>query len=181
MDIFSRDGYTNAKLQDIADLAGISRSPIYNYFGDKLNLYKAVIQSFFENRQILIQNLFDQNENIFEALSKDFELTCREDACKCVLMMGALYTELQNERDIREYVDDINEKIRTIKYNAIAKAVKEGQLRQESNVNEIVDMIYVFVNGLLANESKWFLKGNNYYMLNLMQSLLAMIWATYGI
>lgn len=180
LDVFARDGFSAARLQDIADLAKISRSPIYNYFGDKLGLYKAVVTNFYEGRYAIIRDIFARNDDIFTALAEDFELTCREDACKFLLMTNSLFTELQGEKELIDYVNDINVKIRGIKYSGIARAIQSGGLNPNSNANEIVDIIYVFVNGLLSNHSEWFLGGNNYYKNSLMESLLTMLRTSYG-
>jgi AcrR family transcriptional regulator len=42
--VFARDGYTRASMDAIAAEAGVSTRTIYNHFGDKADLFHAVIQ-----------------------------------------------------------------------------------------------------------------------------------------
>jgi AcrR family transcriptional regulator len=41
--VFARDGYTRASIEAIAAEAGVSTRTIYNHFGDKASLFRAVI------------------------------------------------------------------------------------------------------------------------------------------
>ncbi|MBC7762803.1 MAG: TetR/AcrR family transcriptional regulator [Candidatus Saccharibacteria bacterium] len=41
--VFARDGYTRASIDTIAQEAGVSTRTIYNHFGDKATLFRAVI------------------------------------------------------------------------------------------------------------------------------------------
>lgn len=41
--VFARDGYTRASIEAIAEEAGVSTRTIYNHFGDKASLFRAVI------------------------------------------------------------------------------------------------------------------------------------------
>ena len=44
LDVFSRQGYESARLETIAEAAGVSRGAVYWHFGGKAGLYTAVIE-----------------------------------------------------------------------------------------------------------------------------------------
>lgn len=44
LDIFSRKGYQAARLEDVAQAAGVTRGAIYHHFGGKNELYMALIE-----------------------------------------------------------------------------------------------------------------------------------------
>lgn len=46
-DVFTQKGYTGASLGDIARIAGVNKSLIHHYFGNKEDLYLAILRRFF--------------------------------------------------------------------------------------------------------------------------------------
>ena len=42
-EIFARDGFSGARVDDIAHTAGYNKALIFHYFGDKLGLYRAMM------------------------------------------------------------------------------------------------------------------------------------------
>lgn len=45
--VFSRQGYADTRLDDIAQEAGVTRGAIYHHFGGKVELYRALVQERF--------------------------------------------------------------------------------------------------------------------------------------
>jgi TetR/AcrR family transcriptional regulator len=67
LEIFAREGFYNAKLREIADLAGTTHSLIRHHFGSKDDLYKAVIDyglNLHEKRLLRILKLFKSDDPI---------------------------------------------------------------------------------------------------------------------
>lgn len=50
--IFIEEGYTNTKLAKIADKCGIARTTLYQYFGNKDEIFKYAIKSFTDSLQV---------------------------------------------------------------------------------------------------------------------------------
>ena len=46
--VFSAQGFYKARMENIAELAGIGKGTIYEYFSSKLDLFKAIIESSFQ-------------------------------------------------------------------------------------------------------------------------------------
>lgn len=62
--VFARDGFSGARLEEIADRAGCTKGTIYVYFDSKEELFKAVVHK-------LIAPEFRRADNILEDASKD--------------------------------------------------------------------------------------------------------------
>ncbi|GCE13041.1 TetR/AcrR family transcriptional regulator [Tengunoibacter tsumagoiensis] len=63
-EIFARDGFGAARVDAVAEASGYNKSLIFQYFGDKLGLYKAVVQRCKEQLEDdLIQIMNDKLEN----------------------------------------------------------------------------------------------------------------------
>lgn len=44
---FARKGYDGARLRDVAQIAGVNHALLHHYFGDKLSIFRAVIENAF--------------------------------------------------------------------------------------------------------------------------------------
>ena len=67
-EIFARDGYGAARIDAVAEAAGYNKSLIFQYFEDKLGLYKAVVHSCKEQLEddliLIMQNSMQNNDKI---------------------------------------------------------------------------------------------------------------------
>ncbi|GHO48103.1 TetR/AcrR family transcriptional regulator [Ktedonospora formicarum] len=67
-EIFARDGFGAARVDAVAEAAGYNKSLIFQYFGDKLGLYKAVVYSCKEQVEddliTIMQNSIQSDEQI---------------------------------------------------------------------------------------------------------------------
>lgn len=61
--IIARDGYTNARIVDIAREAGKSAGVFYSYFKDKTELFSALVEAFYEDAKRLTPAPKDYEEN----------------------------------------------------------------------------------------------------------------------
>ena len=71
--VFAKEGFYNAKLRDIADLAGTTHSLIRHHFGSKDDLYKAVVDyglNLHEERLLRVTKLHKMDNPV--ELFKDF-------------------------------------------------------------------------------------------------------------
>src|SRR5215469_1164314 len=84
--IFARDGFSGARVDDVAAAAGYNKALIFHYFGDKLGLYRALMSR-------TKQRLFARFEETFDRIfAGDDELVTaarvRELAAEC---LGAIF------------------------------------------------------------------------------------------
>ncbi|NLU48034.1 MAG: helix-turn-helix transcriptional regulator [Syntrophomonadaceae bacterium] len=45
LQVFSEKGYHNARMEEVATVAGIGKGTIYEYFDSKLQLFQAVLEN----------------------------------------------------------------------------------------------------------------------------------------
>lgn len=62
--VFSRDGYTAARLTEIAEEAGVTRGAIYHHFENKAGLYLALIQRAEGEQRALMQSIIEKGGSI---------------------------------------------------------------------------------------------------------------------
>lgn len=68
-DIFLRDGFEGASVDDIARAAGVSKATLYSYFSDKRQLFQEVVQAECERMSTEIVSQIDDTMPIRDALS----------------------------------------------------------------------------------------------------------------
>lgn len=59
--VFSKFGFQNTKMEDIAEKAGCSKPTLYNYFSSKENLYMAITHRAFEKLMDYLHNAVNEN------------------------------------------------------------------------------------------------------------------------
>jgi TetR/AcrR family transcriptional regulator, transcriptional repressor for nem operon len=125
--LFWRKGYEATSMQDIVDTLGISRSSIYDSFGDKHNLYCTVLELFYEenalefsknvkNTQTPLKMITDLFEGIVESVKTDKERK------GCFMVNASI--ELMNDDPI---VKDIILKNNSNFEKALIYLLKQGQ------------------------------------------------------
>jgi len=67
-DIFLRDGFEGASVDDIAKAAGVSKATLYSYFSDKRQLFQEVVQAECERMSTEIVSQIDDTMPIRDAL-----------------------------------------------------------------------------------------------------------------
>jgi TetR/AcrR family transcriptional regulator len=90
-EIFARDGFSGARVDDIAHTAGYNKALIFHYFGDKLGLYRAMMSR-------TKQRLFARFEETFDRIfAGDDELVTatrvRELAAECLGSIFDFYAD----------------------------------------------------------------------------------------
>lgn len=61
--IFGRDGFQYAKMEDIAQAAGITKVTLYSYFRSKENLYLAIVYNAFQALNDVFYNIINTNKS----------------------------------------------------------------------------------------------------------------------
>ena len=67
-EVFLRDGFEGASVDDIARQAGVSKATLYSYFSDKRGMFQAVIQAECERMSREIESQIDPDAPLREAL-----------------------------------------------------------------------------------------------------------------
>lgn len=70
LSVFSRNGYTASRLEDIARTAGVTRGAIYHHFGSKADLYLALIEEASSIGNSAIDRAIEEGGTFVEILSR---------------------------------------------------------------------------------------------------------------
>ena len=70
-DLFSKRGYASTRLEDVADVVGLTRAALFYYYRDKQTLYDAVVDDAFGSMARRLEEVFDDTT---KTLSQRLEL-----------------------------------------------------------------------------------------------------------
>jgi len=153
MDVFAQKGYHATNMQDIAEVVGISRGPLYYHYKNKLELFNKVVDSVFTTMYTDISNIFKQDINIFEKIRQDL-LYCADYVN---FIEHARYTVSSDDQEFNlartRFDININE-LFELKNKHIRLAIEKKELREDILSTELVGMIFVFFGGLRSLNKK---------------------------
>lgn len=151
-EIFATVGYTPTKMEMISQKAGISRSPLYYHYKNKLELFTQVCTNYFAFYLKKMDDLFaDEPElTIYQRYYRLFMesrqrlYTYGNQLSNHILQGGDELSELK--RLHHEYWTALREK----DYAALDRAQKRGEIRPEADLRVILNYYYTVYHGLRA-------------------------------
>jgi TetR/AcrR family acrAB operon transcriptional repressor len=153
--VFSRQGYADTRLEDIAEEAGVTRGAIYHHFGSKAELYNALAKESSEKVMPVINEALVEGGTALEILKR-------------VLVRTLVYVETDPEfRAINELVlfktgvtpemaDGMKKKIEGTRQmvNFVAQTIEQGirvgDIRRDIEAKDAAITFLALQNGLLT-------------------------------
>ncbi len=154
--IFSEKGYTATKLADIAAISNVTRGAIYWHFGNKFNLYCALVESCFEKFINRIKNVYKAKESpltIIENLIKE-HFTSIEDDEEYRAIEEILFFKTEFSRELlplkEEYTEILHDQIGRIT-NLIKRGIKIGEINPDIDPKLTSISLLSFIDGIASN------------------------------
>lgn len=145
---FCKYGFDNTNLNDIAQDMNITRTPIYYYFGNKLNLYEAVTKKHMLWKLEQYTTLFSSDIPFFEKVRKDLYLSSHLRLDEKELFTG-VDSKPQME-NVKIFQTEVMHKIHQMKTQYIQKAIDDKILRPDTDVESFMVYFYVISLGVEA-------------------------------
>ena len=178
--LFSEKGYDAANMSEIADILGITRTPLYYYYSDKKCLYVEAIKKHLETKRNIYTNMAAETSDIFEWLRRHIEFACSN---KSDIVLFNVF-----DRPEFEFLSDLNDEtnryVYALKRRRVQRAVETGELPPDIDIDLFLYNIYVMSYGFIyvINESilSSDLKSNPQKVTALIDLFLAEIKGLYG-
>ena len=151
--VFSEKGYEAATMQDIADAAQISRGPLYYRYKTKKEIFLAALEEYYAR---------EENEQ-FQLLrqKKPFEQRIREYLHYAFRNLIEDKPDFPMEFYASPDMEDVNLRVRKLYAQAyatmmeeITRAVREGELKQDTDVEHLVNLLFIAFDGLRYSRLK---------------------------
>lgn len=162
MHAFWTQGYSGTSLNDLEASMQLTRTSIYNAFGNKRQLFKRVIeyyqQSVLSEVFALVENADSFREGINNLLRGVIELHFREDTPGGCLVLLSI---LEREQHDAQTIILLEKPLKTLqKYlkKQINDAITSGELNIETDVNTLASTIVTLMIGIVAMAKAGFSK-----------------------
>jgi TetR/AcrR family transcriptional repressor of nem operon len=125
--LFWQQGYNGTPPQDILDTTGLSRSSLYDTFGDKHSLFLQCLQRYRDTETEFIINYLDGSENTAAAIRNIFHgawaHTAKQRRQKGCLMVNSLNELGPHDPEVASIVQENRKAIE----DAFHRAIRRGQ------------------------------------------------------
>lgn len=152
IEIFWHKGYNGTSAQDLVTHLGLSRSSLYDTFGDKQKLFAQSLQRYQKNAQDQIVKLFDESENIKETLHDIFKQAVIESLedriTKGCFMVNSSVELAMHDEEIEKIVKNNTKVMEEVFTNAVQKGQNAGHIATKIDARTLARFIFNNYSGI---------------------------------
>ncbi|HEY6901353.1 MAG TPA: TetR/AcrR family transcriptional regulator [Puia sp.] len=148
-DLFWRKGFNGTPPQDILDETGLSRSSLYDTYGDKHSLFIKTLQRYRDCETSAVIGFIDQAEDVPQAFRQLFQETYREclsaQGRRGCFMINTVHELVPHDARVETIVRENRQAIE----DAFARAIRRGQQKgQIAKAHQPRSLARFLLNGL---------------------------------
>ncbi|MBF4517980.1 TetR/AcrR family transcriptional regulator [Flavobacterium sp. ANB] len=152
IEIFWHKGYNGTSAQDLVTHLGLSRSSLYDTFGDKQKLFSKSLQRYQKQAQDNVQQLFDETDNIKDALLAIFKQAVIESLedriTKGCFMVNSSVELAMHDEDISKIVKNNSHNMEEVFTKAVQKGQDAGQISKQQDARVLARFIFNNYSGI---------------------------------
>lgn len=152
IDLFWFKGYNGASIQDVVDSLGLSRSSIYDTFGDKHKLYISALEQYRKQSAGALINMAKQSSHPLQTIEQLFEMLTNESVntvChKGCFMTNSTIELAPHDPEIQKIVKDNMQDIEDAFYLLVKKGQDLGEINQQSDAKALARFLFNTISGL---------------------------------
>ncbi len=142
--VFAEKGYSAASLQDVANDLNISRSPIYYHFKNKTVLYEQAVLRYLKKKHDLYTQIDTQDAPFFSIIRQHLQQALNNTTSEPTLFSAIDEEHFQNLAAARM---ETGHYLRLLKKILITRAINKGELRQDIDVELMVEHLVILFYG----------------------------------
>lgn len=152
IEIFWHKGYNGTSAQDLVTHLGLSRSSLYDTFGDKQKLFVQSLKKYQKQSQDQIVDLFEKSENIKETLQDIFKQAVIESLedriTKGCFMVNSSVELAMHDQEIAKIVQNSAKTMEEIFTNAVQKGQDLGHISKKMGAKVLARFIFNNYSGI---------------------------------
>ncbi|MEO8535390.1 MAG: TetR/AcrR family transcriptional regulator [Flavobacterium sp.] len=146
IEIFWHKGYNGTSAQDLVTHLGLSRSSLYDTFGDKQKLFSKALKRYQKQGQDYVKNLLEESEDIKATLTIIFKqavLESLEDRItKGCFMVNSSVELAMHDEEIAQIVNDNRQTMEEVFLKAVTKGQESGQISTQQKARTLARFIF---------------------------------------
>jgi TetR/AcrR family transcriptional repressor of nem operon len=152
INLFWHKGYNGTSMQDLVDGLGISRSSLYDTFGDKHTLYIKALENYKGSASGEMCNIVNQSVSAKEAIKQLLDLTTwtllTDDQHKGCFMVNAAVEVGPHDEQVGNMICENDKFVENSFYTAIKKGQKSGEISADKDARALARFILNNVKGM---------------------------------
>lgn len=154
--VFSKNGYNQTRLEDIARQAGVTRGAFYWHFKNKTEIFselqKQIMSDLFNTMKNSIDEMLSPLQNLRNVLQNLLIKLCKdENTQRC----GKLFYSFENASDLKIVLINMKKQMEKTVYSffsdLIDRGKKSGEIRDELTTNQIYLASAVTLKGTIVH------------------------------
>jgi len=152
IEIFWHKGYNGTSAQDLVTHLGISRSSLYDTFGDKQKLFAQSLLRYQKQSQDQVIKLLDESENVKETLHDIFKQAVIESLedriTKGCFMVNSSVELAMHDEDIAKIVKSNTQTMEQVFTKAVKKGQESGHISKQQDARVLARFIFNNYSGI---------------------------------
>jgi TetR/AcrR family transcriptional repressor of nem operon len=150
--LFWCKGYNGTSMQEVVDCLGISRSSLYDTFGDKRQLYLAALGRYRSQMAGALLQAVQQATEVLPTLRKVFEMAVQESLTeplgKGCFMVNSTVELAPHDPEVARIVKANLEDIEEAFYQLIRKGQQQGEITPKHDARALARFLFNAMSGL---------------------------------
>jgi len=150
--LFWDKGYNGTSMQDLVDGLGISRSSLYDTYGDKHSLFIKALESYQESASGKMCTIVSNTVSAKEAIKQLFDLTTREllsdEQHKGCFLVNTEVEVAPHDQEVSNMVCQNDQLVENAFYQAIKKGQESGEITNKQDARALARFIFNTVKGI---------------------------------
>ncbi|OXA77730.1 transcriptional regulator, TetR family [Flavobacterium aquidurense] len=152
IEIFWHKGYNGTSAQDLVTHLGLSRSSLYDTFGDKQKLFSKALNKYQSDNYVKIKELLETTSNVKETLTVIFKLAVVESLedriTKGCFMVNSAVELAMHDEEIAKIVSSNQKVMEEVFYAAVKKGQEAGQISTKNEARLLARFIFNTYSGI---------------------------------
>lgn len=152
IEIFWHKGYNGTSAQDLVNHLGLSRSSLYDTFGDKQQLFTKSLQRYQHQAQDAVKELLEKTENVKETLHAIFKQAVIESLedriTKGCFMVNSSVELAMHDEEIAKIVKSNSQTMEQVFTNAVKKGQEAGHISKQLDAKVLARFIFNNYSGI---------------------------------
>ena len=152
VELFTCKGYNGTSAQDLVDSLGISRSSLYDTYGDKNQLFLDAMRKYKEQVTGTMVQFIESSDDVFASIRRIFDYVLndaveRKLAGGCFMVNASIELAAHNAM-VAELVNESMQDIEDAFCQAIQKGQDSGQVSKEHTARALARFLFNTISGI---------------------------------
>ena len=152
VEIFWHKGYNGTSAQDLVTHLGLSRSSLYDTFGDKQKLFSKALKKYQNQGQDAVKELLEESEDVKEAFTQIFKQAVIESLedriTKGCFMVNSSVELAMHDEEIAKIVKNNSQIMEEVFTNAVKKGQEAGHISKQLDAKVLARFIFNNYSGI---------------------------------